>query len=323
MRELLTRTGDYGCPAAEATGARRCRHGTPGRSTCAPRPPPARSLRARAATSAPSPRGSRSAPYRPAGAGPGLRRDAAAGQPAPASTGTGRDTGMNRQPGPGLSRSALLAAALRRSRSSPRSAPAVAWLRGWQPGAAVPGRGLVPADAGGLAGRRCHQGPVTRTRGRARGLAAWPRRPARRRRVQLLPLAVPAGLAAAGWAWSRRLRSMAARAGGRSPGAAVSFDQRQWRHQVRSRAGQDRGAGRGPAADRPAATSWPARSSARSATRPASSPGCPPAGFALAPDRDRRHRHRQDARCCSAVGRVHGGRPAAARGRAGRARRCS
>ena len=52
--------------------------------------------------------------------------------------------------------------------------------------------------------------------------------------VLVLPVAAPAGLLAGGWAWSRRLRSMAARAGGRSPGAAISFDRRQWRHQVRS-----------------------------------------------------------------------------------------
>jgi len=52
--------------------------------------------------------------------------------------------------------------------------------------------------------------------------------------VLVLPVAAPAGLLAAGWVWSRRLRSMAAGAGGRSPAAAISFDQRQWRHQVRS-----------------------------------------------------------------------------------------
>jgi hypothetical protein len=52
--------------------------------------------------------------------------------------------------------------------------------------------------------------------------------------VLMLPVVVPAGLLAAGWAWSRRLRSMAAGAGGASPAAALSFDDRQWRHQVRS-----------------------------------------------------------------------------------------
>lgn len=50
----------------------------------------------------------------------------------------------------------------------------------------------------------------------------------------LAPPAIPAGLLAGGWAWSLRLASMAARAGGRSPAAAATFDQRQWRHQVRA-----------------------------------------------------------------------------------------
>jgi hypothetical protein len=48
------------------------------------------------------------------------------------------------------------------------------------------------------------------------------------------PPAIPAGLLAGGLAWSLRLASMAAVAGGRSPGAAARFDQRQWRHQVRA-----------------------------------------------------------------------------------------
>jgi hypothetical protein len=52
--------------------------------------------------------------------------------------------------------------------------------------------------------------------------------------VLVIPAAVPVGLLAGGWVWSMRLASMAARAGGRSPAAAVSFDLRQWRHQVRT-----------------------------------------------------------------------------------------
>ncbi|HEY2550189.1 MAG TPA: hypothetical protein VGI64_06395, partial [Streptosporangiaceae bacterium] len=50
------------------------------------------------------------------------------------------------------------------------------------------------------------------------------------------PAAIPLGLAAAGLAWSARISSMAAGAGGRSPGAAAAFDQRQWRHQSRAAA---------------------------------------------------------------------------------------
>jgi hypothetical protein len=52
--------------------------------------------------------------------------------------------------------------------------------------------------------------------------------------VLAAPAAIPLGLLAAGWAWSRRLASMAAGAGGRSPAAAANFDARQWRHQVRT-----------------------------------------------------------------------------------------
>jgi hypothetical protein len=52
--------------------------------------------------------------------------------------------------------------------------------------------------------------------------------------VVIAPAAVPLGLAAGGLAWSRRLRAMAAAAGGASPGSAVAFDRRQWRHQVRA-----------------------------------------------------------------------------------------
>jgi hypothetical protein len=52
--------------------------------------------------------------------------------------------------------------------------------------------------------------------------------------VLIAPLAVPAGLLAGGLAWSFRLASMAAQAAGRSPAAAVRFDDRQWRHQVRT-----------------------------------------------------------------------------------------
>jgi hypothetical protein len=52
--------------------------------------------------------------------------------------------------------------------------------------------------------------------------------------VLIAPVAIPGGMLAGGWAWQLRLKSMAARAAGRSPAAAVRFDQRQWRHQVRS-----------------------------------------------------------------------------------------
>jgi hypothetical protein len=50
----------------------------------------------------------------------------------------------------------------------------------------------------------------------------------------IAPAAIPLGLIAGAIIWSRRVRSMAAGAGGASPGSAVTFDLRQWRHQVRS-----------------------------------------------------------------------------------------
>lgn len=52
--------------------------------------------------------------------------------------------------------------------------------------------------------------------------------------VLIAPVAVPAGLLGGGWAWSLRITSMTAGAGGRSPAAAAAFDQRQWRHQART-----------------------------------------------------------------------------------------
>jgi hypothetical protein len=48
------------------------------------------------------------------------------------------------------------------------------------------------------------------------------------------PAAIPLGLVAAGIAWSYRIRSMETGTGGLSPGSPLAFDQRQWRHQVRS-----------------------------------------------------------------------------------------
>jgi hypothetical protein len=65
-------------------------------------------------------------------------------------------------------------------------------------------------------------------------LALWHHRGYPRAAVLVAPAAIPVGLVVGGWAWSRRLAAMAARAGGRSPATAVSFDRRQWRHQVRA-----------------------------------------------------------------------------------------
>ncbi len=50
----------------------------------------------------------------------------------------------------------------------------------------------------------------------------------------IAPAAIPAGLAVGGLAWAYRVRSMETGSGGLSPGAAVAFDLRQWRHQART-----------------------------------------------------------------------------------------
>ena len=107
---------------------------------------------------------------------------------------------------------------------------AVAWRRGWLPGRLYRAAAwCLPMLAVWLAATGAHLSGAPRAIWLAvqHGdyLAAA---------VLVAPIATPAGLLAGGWAWSLRRRSMAERAGGRSPDAAISFDQRQWRHQVRS-----------------------------------------------------------------------------------------
>jgi hypothetical protein len=50
----------------------------------------------------------------------------------------------------------------------------------------------------------------------------------------IAPAAIPLGLLLGAAAWSYRIRSLAAGAGGWSPAAAAAFDRRQWQHQVRA-----------------------------------------------------------------------------------------
>ena len=52
--------------------------------------------------------------------------------------------------------------------------------------------------------------------------------------VAVAPVAVPLGVAVGGLAWAYRLFRMRSGAGGLTPAAPAAFDQRQWRHQVRS-----------------------------------------------------------------------------------------
>jgi hypothetical protein len=115
----------------------------------------------------------------------------------------------------------------------------VAWLRGWPPARLYrEAAWLLPMVAVWLAATAVTDG--------ARRAAAAPYRAwtvmwhlaaagaYARAAVVIAPLAIPLGVAAGGVAWSYRVRSMAAAAGGASPGSAVSFDRRQWRHQVRT-----------------------------------------------------------------------------------------
>ena len=52
--------------------------------------------------------------------------------------------------------------------------------------------------------------------------------------VAVAPLAVPLGLALGGVGWAYRIFRMRSGTGGLTPAAPAAFDQRQWRHQVRS-----------------------------------------------------------------------------------------
>lgn len=52
--------------------------------------------------------------------------------------------------------------------------------------------------------------------------------------VTVAPLAIPLGLVAGGLAWSWRIYTMETGSGGLAPSAPAAFDQRQWRHQVRT-----------------------------------------------------------------------------------------
>lgn len=115
-----------------------------------------------------------------------------------------------------------------------------AWLRGWPPGRLYRAAAWsLPMAAAWLAaialrdraGAPVAEAPYLAWRAMWHLIAAGS---VARAIVVIAPAAVPLGLVAGGLAWSYRLRAMAAAAGGVSPGSAVSFDRRQWRHQVRA-----------------------------------------------------------------------------------------
>jgi hypothetical protein len=118
----------------------------------------------------------------------------------------------------------------------------VAWLRGWPPGRlwreAAWQLPMVAAWLAAIAVAGRAWAPVVTAPYRA-WLAMWHLAEAgayARALVVIAPAAIPLGMLAGAMAWSYRLRSMAAAAGGSSPGSAVAFDRRQWRHQVRAAA---------------------------------------------------------------------------------------
>ena len=116
-------------------------------------------------------------------------------------------------------------------------AVAVAWRQGWRPArlfrAAAWCLPMVAVWLAATALTRHSLWPAADAP-RLAWLAIWRHGDYLAAAVLAAPVAIPLGLLAAGWAWSRRLAAMAAGAGGCSPAAAVIFDARQWRHQVRT-----------------------------------------------------------------------------------------
>ena len=111
-------------------------------------------------------------------------------------------------------------------------------------GAAVAGRGDRRWEAGAVLAARTRPGS-----GRGQSGSGWSAAPFRAWTgmwqlvghgqpggavVAVAPVAVPLGVAVGGLAWAYRLFRMRSGAGGLTPAAPAAFDQRQWRHQVRS-----------------------------------------------------------------------------------------
>jgi hypothetical protein len=117
---------------------------------------------------------------------------------------------------------------------------AAAWLRGWPPArlwrAACWSLPMTAVYATGLAIRLRSWSAVALTpvddwAGAWRLLAAHA---ILRAGLMVAPLAVPAGLAIGGLAWAWRIYAVTTGLAGRTASAPVWFDERQWRHQVRS-----------------------------------------------------------------------------------------
>jgi hypothetical protein len=115
-----------------------------------------------------------------------------------------------------------------------------AWLRGWPPGRLYRAAACcAPMVVVWLAATALTNGSWRRTAAAPylAWLAMWHLAAAGRypqAAAVIAPAAIPLGLLAGGLAWSYRIRSMETGSGGLSPGSAITFDLRQWRHQARS-----------------------------------------------------------------------------------------
>jgi hypothetical protein len=119
------------------------------------------------------------------------------------------------------------------------TAAGLAWLRGWQASRLYRAAAwCMPMVVVWLVATALQHGlPASGQAPYHAWLAVWRASSARSylaASIGIVPVAAPLGLLAGGLAWSMRIRSMAALAGGASPGSAIAFDRRQWRHQVRS-----------------------------------------------------------------------------------------
>jgi hypothetical protein len=119
-------------------------------------------------------------------------------------------------------------------------AAALAWLLGWPPRQLYRAAGyclpmlaawLAAMAAAGDPWRRLAGAPYLAWRAMWHDVAAG-RLPLAA--VTIAPAAIPLGLVAGGLAWSWRIYAMETGSGGLSPSAPAAFDQRQWRHQVRT-----------------------------------------------------------------------------------------
>jgi hypothetical protein len=119
-------------------------------------------------------------------------------------------------------------------------AAALAWFLGWPPRQLYRAAAwCLPMLAAWLAAMAAagQPGPRLAAAPYLAWLAMWHEAAAGsylRAAVTVAPLAIPLGLAVGGLAWSWRIYAMETGSGGLAPSAPAAFDQRQWRHQVRT-----------------------------------------------------------------------------------------